>query len=148
MSHLASATKLAEHSQHKLTTTKPCQTCRSPPCTHFSRLQRHDSKIQADIKGSCEIVMAGLRIIQWHVQANPRMSWIIENPEVMCCCNNQCHQLTYTAALLLLALFQFVQCRLGSSSSRSLCSTWPRNAVCTMCAIVCMASKLCVSSVI
>ncbi len=56
----------------------PC----SPPCTYYSRLRRLDSKLEADIEGANEIVLSGLKIIEFHVQRNPSMSWIIENPEV------------------------------------------------------------------
>ena len=50
----------------------------SPPCTEYSRAK---TKGQRDIQGANKLVKKTIYIILWALKKNPRLIWIIENPQ-------------------------------------------------------------------
>lgn len=50
----------------------------SPPCTEYSHAK---TRAPRDIEGANKLVMRTLNIIKWAKKKNPKLIWIIENPQ-------------------------------------------------------------------
>ena len=50
----------------------------SPPCTEYSHAKTRGIR---DIEGANKLVIKTLNIIKWAIKKNPKLIWIIENPQ-------------------------------------------------------------------
>ena len=50
----------------------------SPPCTEYSHAKTIGVR---DIEGANKLVLKTLNIIKWALKKNPKLKWIIENPQ-------------------------------------------------------------------
>ena len=50
----------------------------SPPCTEYSHAKTRGVR---DIEGANKLVVKTLNIIKWTLKKNPKLKWIIENPQ-------------------------------------------------------------------
>ena len=61
----------------------------SPPCTEYSQAKTRGTR---DIEGANRLVVKCLNIIKWAIKKNPKLIWIVENPQTGLLKHQKCVQ--------------------------------------------------------
>ncbi len=56
----------------------------SPECKNYSAVMHSVPQFDRDFASANKLVQAGLKVIDYHLQRNPKLVFIMENPMMVC----------------------------------------------------------------